>query len=366
MKVEILKEKLFNAVILAEKISSKDVTHPVLNNLLLVAKNNILQIRATNLDLGIELLVPAKIENEGTVAVSGKILSSVVLNIQHGDGVVLEVSGGNLLVYTSGSKTLLKIYPNEDFPTIPRISGGGKVALQPDAFLRGIRSVWYSASTTTIKPELSSVYVYNDGTHLVFVSTDSFRLAEKKVVVSSGEKVKPLLIPFRNIPEIIRVLENMNGLIDVQIGENQISFLFEKTYLTSRLIDGTFPDYKQIIPKNYSTEVVLLKQDFLQALKKTGIFLDKFSQVTVDIQPKKKIFTLHTENHDVGETTESVGAALSGEDIKISFNQRYMADCLQSIYTDSVSLSFSGLNKPVVIRGISDNSFLYLVMPMNK
>lgn len=366
MKIEIAKEKLLTAITLAEKISSKDITHPILNNLLLNAKNNSLIIRATNLDLGIELLLPIRIEEEGMVVVSGKTLSSVISNIYQSTSVVLETKSGNLSIHDASSRTLLKVYPNEDFPTIPHIGGENTITLQSDDFQRGIRSVWYSASTTTIKPELSSVYMYHDGTHLVFVSTDSFRLAEKKIVIRDGEKIKSILIPFRNIPEIMRVLENIDSSINIVIGENQLSFSLERIYLTSRLIDGTFPDYKQIIPKKYSTEVILLKQDFLHVLKKTGVFLDRFNQVTVVMQPKKKVFTLHTENAEVGETTESVQAALSGEDLTISFNQRYIVDCLQSIHTDSISLSFSGLGKPVVIQGVSDNSFLYLVMPMNK
>jgi len=367
MKVELPKEKLLAAVNLAEKVSGKDISHPILSNIFFLAEKNTLTVRATNLDLGVEFTIPARVEQDGIVVVSGKTLLSLLVNMYKGVNVSLSLDGNNLVVSDDGSKSLLKVHPSEDFPTIPDIKSKKGVTLETKAFLDGLQAVWYSASFSTIKPELASVFVYPDGGHLIFVATDSFRLAEKKVPIKKSVDIEQVLIPFRNIPEIIRIFENTNDdTMALYLSENQLAFAFEGVYLTSRLIDGTFPDYKQIIPKEISTEVIVLKQDFIQALKKTGIFLDRFSQVGITIDQKKKKFSLHSENADVGETSESIDAALSGEDLAINFNQRYIADCFQSIGADSVSLSFVGLSKPMVIRGVSDNSFLYLVMPMNK
>jgi DNA polymerase-3 subunit beta len=132
------------------------------------------------------------------------------------------------------------------------------------------------------------------------------------------------------------------------------------------VIDGIFPDYGQIIPKEFKTECVVLRQDLLNALKLSNIFSDKFNQVNLIIKPKDKIFELSSQNNEVGENKTYLDAVVSGEDIEVSFNYKYFIDCFQSINTDSVSIKFNQSIKPIVVSGVSDNSFIYLIMPMNK
>lgn len=369
MKVECKKENLINNVSLAEKATGKNLTLPVLGCLLLEAtKDNILKIRATNLDLGIELKIPSKVIKPGIIVVPGNILYSVINSIFDSSKILLEVEDQNLVISTEKSKTVIKSLPSDDFPTLPTVlDTDNSFKINTGEFLKGIQSVWYSASTTTIKPELSSVYVYIYDKKLYFVSTDSFRLSEKIITPKNISEFEPILIPIKNILEIIKVFEYLgNKEIEVHLNNNQISFVSDEIYLTSRLIDGNFPDYKQIIPKKYSTELILLKQDFVNILKKINIFIDKSNQVKFFINVSDKSFVLRAQNKDIGETTESIETAITGDDIEISFNHRYITDCLQTINSDSISLSFNGLGKPVVIRGVSDNSFLYLIMPMNK
>ena len=367
MKVECLKENLVNGISVAEKATGKNLTLSILGCILIESKNKILIIRATNLDLGIEIKIPANVIEDGVIAVPGNILYSSISSIYTGSNVTLSSVKNNLIVSTNSSETLINSFSPDDFPTLPTIDTKNSFKIETSVFLKGLEAVWYSSSTSTIKPELSSVFIYINDKKILFVGTDSFRLSEKKIIYKSKQEFDPILIPIRNVPEIIRVLEYLDeNSIEIIITENQISFITDKIYLTSRLVDGTFPDYKQIIPKSHSTEVVLLKQDLINVLKKISIFSDKFNQVKLYISSTKKKFTLYTKNNDVGETTETVQAAVSGEDLDISFNHRYIYDCLQSIASDSISLSFDGIGKPVVISGISDPSYLYLVMPMNR
>jgi DNA polymerase-3 subunit beta len=198
------------------------------------------------------------------------------------------------------------------------------------------------------------------------VSTDSFRLAEKKIKMMRGmEEISGILIPFKNIGEILKVFGEFQGVIKVCFNKNQISFSSDNIYLTSRIIDGIFPDYRQIIPKDSTTDVVVLKQDLLNALKISNIFSDKFNQVNLKITPKEKVFELSSANNDVGENKTYLDAVINGENIELGFNYKYFLDCFQSITTDSISIKFSA-GKPIVISPISDNSFTYLIMPMNK
>jgi DNA polymerase-3 subunit beta len=198
------------------------------------------------------------------------------------------------------------------------------------------------------------------------VATDSFRLAEKKIKIKKTKDFGQILIPFKNVPEIIRVLEVINEEIEVNLDKNQISFSHNGLYMVSRVVDGAFPDYKQIIPKNSSTEVVVLKQDLLSALKLSNIFSDKFNQINFKVNPNTKTCEIKTRNNDVGENNTILDSAITGEPIEINFNYKYISDCFQSIESDSLTLYFNGLNRPMIISPISDSSFRYLVMPMNR
>jgi DNA polymerase-3 subunit beta len=154
--------------------------------------------------------------------------------------------------------------------------------------------------------------------------------------------------------------------VDVVLDKNQVSFSYKDVFLVSRVVDGVFPDYKQIIPKQYATEITVLKQDFVNTLKLSNVFSDKFNQVNIKIDSKDKICQIKTKNNDIGENTSIIDSRITGDSIEINFNYKYIIDCFQSINSDSVTLSFSGLNRPMVINPVSDQTFRYLVMPMNR
>jgi len=366
MHIECVKDKLSRALIKAERITGKNVTLPVLSCVLLTVVDSILTIKATNLDLGVEMSLPVKMITAGSVAVSGSVLNNFISNLQNDKNVTLEVIDGNLKVSTKHSYAIIKASPVDDFPIISKIEDEKPITFSTHDIITGLKSVLYSASPSTMRPVLSSVLVYPDTDHVVFVATDSFRLAEKKVTIKKNKDFSQILIPFKNIPDIIRTIEDIKGDISVYLNQNQIAFSYEDIYLTSRVIDGIFPDYKQIIPKENKTEVVVLKQDLISSLKISNIFLDKFSQVTFNISGVQKQFTITTKNLDVGENIQTIDAVIKGDDIQMSFNYKYIIDCFQSIESDSVSLTFADVNRPMIVRGVGDKSFLYLAMPMNK
>jgi DNA polymerase-3 subunit beta len=366
MNIECIKEKLAWALGKAERVTGKNVALPILSCILLEAKDSTLTIKSTNLDLGLEISLPVKVINPGTVAVSGSILNNFVSSVSGDKNIVLEEVSGNLKVSTKHSHSLIKCMPIDDFPIIPKVAADVPLKFNINDFLKGLKSVVYSTSTSTIRPALSSVFINSEEESVVFAATDSFRLAEKKIKTKKHEEFSSLLLPFKNVSEIARTFEGFSGEMEVLINQNQIAFVYENIYLTSRLIDAVFPDYKQIIPKEIKTEVVLLKQDLLTALKISNIFLDTFSRVTIQVSSKDKTITLITKNMDVGESTQTIDAVVKGDDITVSFSYKYIIDCFQSIDSDSVTLSFMDISRPMVITPVSDKSFLYLVMPMNK
>ena len=365
MKIECETQKIKEAISQTERIIGKNLTLPVLNSILLIAKGKTLKLRATNLSLGIEVEIPAKVQKEGVVAILGQVLGEIFSNIHQNESIFIEENNGNLLIKTKKSQIRLKGQSCEDFPTIPIVSGKN-FEIEAKKFIEGIKGVYYSSSSSDIKPEISSVYIYSNDGNLFFVSTDSFRLAEKKIKIKEKEEIDGILIPYKNIPEILRVYGDFNGNLSICFNKNQISISTDGVYLTSRVIDGVFPDYRQIISKEVKTEVVVLKEDLLNALKLSNIFSDKFNQVNLLIDPKKKIFELSSANNDIGENKTYLEATLSGEEVQLGFNYKYFIDCFQSINSDSVSIKVNGAQKPIIVSGISDNSFLYLIMPMNR
>lgn len=366
MNIECIKDKLSYAIGKVEKVIGKNITLPILSCVLLEAQDSILTIKATNLDIGIEVSIPVKVNKPGKIAVSGSVLYNYISNILNDKNITLEDVGGNLRISTKHSDGTIKAFNTDDFPNIPKVSSKNSFTFNAPNLIKGLKSVVYSASVSTIRPTLSSVLIVSEEEDVIFVATDSFRLAEKKIGVKKHKDFNQILIPIKNISEIIRVLDDTKDDVEVFLNENQIAFAFNDIYLTSRVIDGTFPDYKQIIPKEVKTEVVLLKQDFLSSLKISNIFADKFSQVIFNISSKNKTLKISTKNMDVGENVTNIDAVIKGDDLIISFNYKYIIDCFQSVDSDSISLSFSDNNKPMVIKGVSDSSFLYLVMPMNK
>lgn len=364
MKAQVEIEKIKNAVILVERITGKNLTLPILSSILFVVSNKSIKLRSTNLSLGIEIEISAKVSKEGVCAVSGSILSNLFSTMSEEGEMDIELSNSNLVLTTKKNNFLLKSQPHDDFPTLPNVEGS-TITLPAKKFIEGLKSVYFSASTSEIKPEIASVYVYPGDGVLTFVGTDSFRLAEKKIKAKDIYDMPSLLIPFKNIIEIMRVFGEYDGDIAVVMSKNQIVLRNENIYLTSRIIDGVFPDYHQIIPKEFKTEVVVLKQDFINALKVSNVFSDKFNQITLTIDPKQKLFSIKAKNADVGENHAALDAALSGEPVVLNVNYKYIFDCFQSISQDSIVIKVNSSNKPLVISGVSDSTFLYLVMPMN-
>ncbi len=368
MKIECIKERLGEAVVKAEKIAGKNTTLPALTGLYLNVKNNSLNIKATNLDIGISINIPVKVIEPGEIVVPASVLSSLINSLPDDKNITISTSSDNqvLDIKTQSTKTEIKVLPSDDFPIISEISDDKAFSLPARDLVFGLKSVIYAAAAGSIKPELSSISItYGDGV-LTFAATDSFRLAEKKIRTKKVPHFKQILLPYRNAVEIIKILDKGETEISISIEEHQLALHSENIYITSRIIEGTFPDYRQIIPKGIKSKAVVLKQDLINSLKTSLIFSDASNQMTLHISPAKNVFEIESKNSNVGENKYSLEATLEGEEITISVNHRYFTDCFSSINADSISLEFAGESRPILITPIGDTSFLYLVMPMNR
>jgi DNA polymerase-3 subunit beta len=365
MKFECSADQLLQAVSTAARFIERRPNLPVLGSILITAEGSQLTLRATNLECGVEIAVPAKISTPGIAAVPGNVLYGFLSNARS-KSVSGAITKEVLTLQTDRARASVKTITHEDFPLLPKVSASTSFSVKAQDFVRAIRSVVFCASTSAVKPELQSVLVYAESGKLTTVATDSFRLAEKTVPMRSGGTVPNLLIPARNAAELMRIMEAANGEVEIYYNENQLSTHVEQVYYTSRLIDGTYPNYKQIIPKTFATEAVCLREDIASSLKSLSVFADKFAHVSLEVDPKQKAVTLTSRNPDVGEQTSTIKSTIRGEGMAMSFSARYLADSLQSISGDSVRLQANGPGKPMLIKDAADDSYLYLAMPMNR
>lgn len=366
MKIEIIKEKFLEAITQCERVAGKHVSLPILSYVIIEAKGSSVVVKATNLDVGVEVSVQAKVLEEGAVAVSGSLMKSFISNSLPSKTVTIGTNESLCTITSGQSEASFNTMSAEEFPVIPRVTEGKVFTIESREFVLGLRSVVWSSAVSTIKPELSSVYIYEENDDLVFVATDSFRLAERKIKAKKLTGFEPVLIPFKNALEIIRTFENLGGSIEMTITKNQLSITTESTHLSSRVVDGNFPDYRQIIPKEFTTKATILKADLVAALKLSGLFSNSFNQLTISFNVGGKILELSTKNNEVGEGKQVIKGVIEGDDLVMSFNHKYILDCLSVIESESVVLKIAGPGRPMIISPSNNTGFTYLVMSMNR
>lgn len=365
MKVECIKDKIREAVIIAERISGRNLSLPILSSILLETGNKTLIIKSTNLEAGVEIEIPAKVDEAGSVTVNASVLANFLNNLNQEVKIELISLNDNLKIITDSTTTLIKCFNTEDFPIISKINQEGGFSIDSTLLVNNLKTVSFAASLSDIKPEIASIYIYNQDNELFFVATDSFRLIEKKINFNIKESFS-LIIPLKSVTEIIRAIDNLNTNVVISFNNNQLAINTDNFYLTLRIIDGTYPAYQQIIPTSFNTELTIKKDEFLNILKLANIFTDKFNQIDLSINPKNNIVEINSCNQEIGENKFSLVTKIKGDQLSISFNAKYLIDCLPSINTNEITLKFTDKNHALLITGVGDDLTRYLVMPINK
>lgn len=346
----------------AEKRSG---TLPVLSAVLLIGNEEGIKLRATNLEVGVDLKLEGECKTKGVVAVPASILQQIAGSLSGDGSVHLEHTGDILQVKSDTGKSSLKTVPYEDFPSIPFPENPKNRIVLSGVLIRNLlMAIAPCASTSTVRPELASIYLSIEGSMLTAVATDSFRLAEKKIPLANKGTQGKFLLPAKNAIEIAQALPDED--IIVSFDEHQCAFVASSGIFVSRLTAAVYPDYRQIIPKESVAEATLLRRDFDIAMKRTTIFSDSFQKIRIGFDAKGKKLTLFARNAEVGESTESLPAQISGTPIELSFNHRYLSAMLSLTPAESISLTAAGIGRPLLMRGVGDASLLYLVSPMNQ
>lgn len=366
MIISIEKKKFSEAVhIVARFAEKKSATLPALSSILIIASDDGIKMRATNLETGIDLKIEGECTTKGVVAIPAGVLQQIASSFTQEGKITIEHTGDIISILSGTSKSSIKTTPYDDFPSIPFPENPKNRIVLPGILLRSLfTSIASCASTSTVRPELASIYLSIEGGVLTVVATDSFRLAEKKVPLTNKGTQGKFLIPAKNALDIAQALPD-NDII-MSFDEHQCAFVGDMGMIVSRLTNAVYPDYRQIIPKESIVEAIMLRKDFENALKRTTIFSDMFQKIRINFDPKKNIFSFFAKNADIGESSETLSARISGSALELSFNHKYLSTALALTSAESISLLAAGIGRPLIIKGVGDTSLLYLVSPMNQ
>lgn len=366
MEIVIEKKEFAEAVGRVSRFAERrSVTLPVLAGIAIVAGDDGIKLRATNLETGIDLKIPGTIKSEGVVVIPAATLKEITSSLSGTGTVTLEHTGDTVVLSSQSGHSQLKTLPFEDFPTLPFPEASEAKFTLPGSFIRSlILTVAGCASPSTVRPELASVLFSAEGGTIKAVATDSFRLAEKKVSAAGVVSPFSILIPAKNAIDIVQTIPD--DAVEVLVDEHQCAFSWPTGMVTTRLVTIPYPDYSQIIPKSFVSEATLLRKDLEATLRRTAVFSDTFQKIRIHFSPEDKQLGFSARNADVGESSETIPAQITGDGIELSFNYRYLSSPLALINSDSMTLSSAGIGRPLVMRGVGDATFLYLVMPMNQ
>lgn len=361
MRFSCAKENLEIAVTIAERFTGKNITLPILANLLMEVEANNLAVTATNLEYAVQVNVPGKSSNPGKISIPAKVVSSFVQSIKE-DKVDLEGKQSHLYLRTESRDTRINGLNPEEFPLVPKIKKTHSFTTEADLLQTGLEKVIPAVATSEFKPELAGVFWGVSGSTLKLASTDTFRLAEKTVSIGKKEGENfSFILPSRAAAEISRILQGKEEA-RFSIGENQIMLETEGVKVVSRLIEGNFPEYSGIIPKTFEATSFVNKDEFTRAIRAASIFSSKIQEVVLNF--KGKILEINSANSEIGEHKITIPVSSTGKDLKVSFNYRYLLDGLSALDEEEIFIGVNNENTPSLLRNKQNPSFLYVVMPL--
>jgi DNA polymerase III subunit beta len=345
--------------VVARAVSSRSAVQ-VLSGILLRAEEGRLTLAATDMEISLRASISGEISGDAAVVVPGRLLTdlvrllpadSVTLTHEEGDGVLAVTSGGH--------SSRLNVYSAEDFPRLPPLD----VSLQQikaTALLETIEKVGRAASRDESRPVLTGVLVRFEGDQLIMAATDSYRLAVKETVLSEASPDLDAIIPARALQELTRLAAG-EEYVELGVHENYVIFATGDVWLTSRRIDGQFPNYKQLLPETFEAEITLQREPLLEVVRRAGVMAQRNAPLRLRFAEGE--LTISAQTQDVGEATESLPIDFGGEEIEIGFNPDFLRDGLEAVSSETIQLKLINRLRPGLIAS-PDESFWYLIMPI--
>jgi DNA polymerase-3 subunit beta len=374
MKVIVLQENLAHGLSIVSRAVSPRTTLPVLANILVATDEGRLRLSATNLELGITCWIGAKIEEEGSTTVPARTFVDMVATLPAEQvSLNLNTTTQTLNVRCGASNTDIKCIDAQEFPPLPVPEMEGAIQINVADLKEMIQQVVFAASVDEARPVLMGVLMTVDKDTITMAAADGFRLSVRKATLSqSAPQPVTAIIPGRALSELARVAADGNEMIAMVLpkARGQVIFRVKDVELVSQLIDGTFPDYQQIIPRSYKSRTLLSTQALLKACKQAEIFAREGSNVArLNIKSSGELepgsVEIFAQSEETGSNETVVAATIEGVGLLIAFNVKYMREVLEVIKTPNVALETSVPNAPGVIRPVGDDNFLHVIMPMH-
>ena len=375
MRVTVLQENLARGLGVVAKAVSPRSTLPVLANILIATDEGRLRLSATNLEMGITCWIPARIDEEGSTTVPARTFSDLVGTLPS-DQVLLKLDPPTQTLNVRGGSSTndIKCIDSQEFPPLPVPDFEGAVQINAGDFREMIHQVVFAASSDEARPVLMGVLVQVEKDKLTMAAADGFRLSVRKAVLSTPSAVPvSSIVPAQALKELARVANDAEEPIYMVLpkGRGQVVFRVKDVEIVSQLIDGTFPDYQQIIPRSYKSRTLVSTSSLLKACKQAEIFAREGSNVARfniktgqgEMQPSEVEISATSE--ETGKNETIVEATVDGGGLLIAFNVKFLREALEVIRTPNVALETSAPNAPGVVKPVGDDQFLHVIMPMH-
>lgn len=375
MKFISLQENLKRGLNIAGHVSSKNINLPILNNILIRAKSSNIEFISTNLEIGINHQIRGKVEDEGEFTIDSKLINEYISLLSSGEKVKVELKGDDLVIECGNYKTKIKGESAKDYPLIPSIPRESYISCDLKQIRKALNSVVFAVSNSENRAELTGVLFSFVGDQLFLAATDSYRLAERGLKIrreGGSDDDQRIIVPAKTIQELLRILNNFEDEIDGQateiniyLSDNQILFTFDSVELISRLINGHYPDYKQIIPSKSQTNVLVDRSELIRAVKAAALFSKVgINDITLIFSKSKMLISSFSGSS--GESQVELECEISGDENEVTINYRYLLDGLNNIDGGVVRLSVLNNMTPCVVRPEKDDNYLYIVMPIRQ
>lgn len=369
-----LQENLKRGLNIVGHITSKNVNLPILNNILIKVGEGNIEFVGTNLEIGVVHQLRGKIELEGQITVDSKLITEYVSLLSGGEKVKIEEKDLELKIDCGNYKTKIKGESAKEFPLIPSIPKNNPQACSLKELKKALNGVVFAVSNSENRLELTGILFVFNKKELRLAATDSYRLAERVVTIKTGEEMleQKIIVPAKTVQELLRILNNFEGdglgdepEIKIYLSENQILFSVDSVDLISRLINGHYPDYQQIIPSKSQTEVLVERSELVRAVKASALFSKAGINDVTLVFVKNKV-VVSSFSGASGESQAEIEAETKGPDNEITINYRYLLDGLNNIEGDRVKICIMNNTTPCVLRPEKDNNYIYIVMPIRQ
>ena len=368
MKLSVMQENLARGLQVVTRAVSTRSTLPVLNNVLLRTEDGGLKLTATNLEIGMTYWVPGKVDTGGSMTVPARLLTDIVAGLPANERVDLELQAQDTLHIQAGRfETRVKGIDAEEFPAIPTAGERPTTRVPQNALRQALGEVTFAAATDEARPILTGVLAKFEGDKLTLAAADNYRIAVKTLTILDPVEETSVVVPARSLHELSRVLSDTDDPVDIVLSpsRNQILFHIEGFDLVSRLIDGQFPNYQQVLPKGFTTKAIVDRDQLLAAVRLASLIASSSANIVkLHVGKESEIGVTVSAAADVGDNKSDVEAKVEGDGTTIAFNARYLLDVLANVDADQFSIELNGPLSPGVFRPVTDSQYTHVVMPV--